>query len=316
MTEEVVTTNNKHKDRLFRKLFGSEENKKYALELYNAVAGTNYTDENSLEFNTMEDIVYMKMKNDVSFLFQAEINLWEHQSTINENMPLRGFLYLSKLYGTYIELKGLDLYQKKLLKLPTPKYVVFYNGIDEQPDYRQLKLSSSFEKPGSCIEMTADVYNVNKGHSKDLLKTCKILSDYTELITRVRNNAEKMEFDKAVDEAIRSCIDDGILKDFLMKQRSEAYMSILSEYNEELHLKNVRNEGYDEGYDNGYDKHLVNQICKKLSKGKAVMVIADEVEEDISKVQSICNVAKEFAPNYDVDKIYEAWKKKEKAAIV
>ncbi|WP_049945785.1 hypothetical protein [Butyrivibrio sp. LC3010] len=306
MSEEIVTTNNKHKDRLFRKLFGSEENKVYALELYNAVAGTDYTDLDALEFNTMEDTVYMKMKNDVSFLFQAEINLWEHQSTINKNMPLRGFLYLSKLYSSYIELKGLDLYQKDVLKLPTPKYVVFYNGNDAQPDYQQLKLSASFEKPGSCIEMTADVYNVNQGHSKQLLDDCKVLSDYSELIARVRTNAESMDVDKAVDEAIKSCIEDGVLRDFLLKQRSEAYMSILTEYNEELHLRNVRNDGYVEGV----DKHLIELICKKLIKGKTVETIADEVEEDITTVQTICDVAKEYAPDYDVDSIYAALKEK------
>ncbi|MBE5859158.1 MAG: hypothetical protein E7301_03405 [Butyrivibrio sp.] len=162
--------------------------------------------------------------------------------------------------------------------------------------------------------MTADVYNVNLGHNKQLLDGCKTLSDYSELIARVRKNAESMDADKAVDEAIKSCIEDGILRDFLLKQRSEAYMSILTEYNEELHLRTVRNDGFVEGFskgvNEGVDKHLIELICKKLIKGKTVETIADEVEEDISTVQSICDVAKEYAPEYDVGSIYAALKDK------
>lgn len=166
--------------------------------------------------------------------------------------------------------------------------------------------------------MTADVYNVNQGHSKQLLNDCKVLSDYSELIARVRTNAESMDADKAVDEAIKSCIEDGILKDFLLKQRSEAYMSILTEYNEELHLKNVRNDGYVEGFSEGVnegikegiDKHLIKLVCKKLIKRKTVEIIAEELEEDITTIQSICDVAKEYAPDYDVDSIYAALKEK------
>ena len=94
--------NNEHKDRLFKFLFGNPENRMWTLNLYNAINNSNYDDPENIQFNTIEEAVYLGMKNDVSFIIMSELNLWEHQSTYNPNMPMRFFIYAAKLYEKYI----------------------------------------------------------------------------------------------------------------------------------------------------------------------------------------------------------------------
>ena len=113
-TNEDVKANKKVKDSLFRFLFG--ENKENAISLYNAVNNTAYTAGDGFEYTTLEDVVYMKMKNDVSFVLGVNLNLYEHQSTYNPNMPLRGLLYFADLYRQMIK-DSENLYGKKLIKM-------------------------------------------------------------------------------------------------------------------------------------------------------------------------------------------------------
>ena len=117
-----IKINAKYKDRLFRWIFSS---KKELLDLYNAVRGTNYTDPEALEITTLEDVVYMGFKNDISFLVDDVLNLYEHQSTYSPNMPVRGFLYLADIYRKYLESRDENLYSSRLVQLPFPQYLVF-----------------------------------------------------------------------------------------------------------------------------------------------------------------------------------------------
>ena len=120
-----IKPNKKYKDSLFRKIFG--ESKENALSLYNAINGSSYTMDDEFEYTTLEDVVYMKMKDDVSFLVGASLNLYEHQSSYNPNMPLRGFLYFADLYREIIK-DNEKIYSPQLVRIPNPKYIVFYNG--------------------------------------------------------------------------------------------------------------------------------------------------------------------------------------------
>lgn len=172
--------NRNNKDVLFGLRF---QNKKDLLQLYNAVNETNYTDEQQLEITTLGDAVYMAMKNDVSFLVSNKMNLYEHQSTFNPNMPIRGFEYFAELYSAYLEKNELDVYGSSLIKLPTPQYVVFYNGTKEQPEKTVLKLSDAFEKIGHngiepAIEVQAIMLNINLGHNQLIMEKCKKLKEY------------------------------------------------------------------------------------------------------------------------------------------
>ncbi|MCR5267803.1 MAG: hypothetical protein K6E16_04745, partial [Lachnospiraceae bacterium] len=90
-----MSVNRNNKDRFFKRVFSEKE---ALLSLYNAINDTDYTDPDLIEINTIEDFIFMTMKNDLSFVLANVLNLYEQQSTVNPNMPLRGFLYLSELY--------------------------------------------------------------------------------------------------------------------------------------------------------------------------------------------------------------------------
>ena len=175
-----VNINRLHKDRLFKDIFASPESKGNALQLYNALNSTDYKDENDLEVYTISDAIYMRMKNDFSFILNGDLNLYEQQSTFNLNMPLRGLFYFSKQYERFVGGNSQMIYSTRLKKLPTPKYVVFYNGGDERPEREVLKLSDAFENQNygdeeyvPSLEVRALALNINYGHNKALPDACR-----------------------------------------------------------------------------------------------------------------------------------------------
>ena len=211
--------NTKYKDRLFRLIF---HEKKELLELYNAVNESYYTNPDDLEITTIEDVVYMGMRNDLSFIIGDEMNLYEHQSTFCPNLPLRGLFYFSSVYKAYIEPMKHKLYSTLELKIPFPQYIVFYNGIEEQPERQELKLSTLFIENGKekapALECTALVLNVNYGQNKELMERCKTLKEYAQFIAIIRRNlAQGMKHQEAVEQAIDECIQNDILAEILRK---------------------------------------------------------------------------------------------------
>ena len=316
--------NRQHKDRIFCMIFGYEKYKANLLDLYNALNETNYTNLEDLEITTMENAVYMSMKNDVSCIIANNMALFEHQSTWNPNMPLRGFMYFGDLFNKYISRYQLGLYDDKLLKLPTPQYYVLYNGSKKVADKQVLKLSDSFIVPpkDGIFEWTATVLNINPGHNEKLLSACKPLREYAILIATIKEYRQKYDYKNiAIEKAIEECINCNVLKDFLLERKAEAMHTLLTEYDEEAVMEGFRQRAYEEGETVGLakgetiglakgeaigvTKHLVSLVCKKIAKNKSVEQIADELEEDVSKIQKIYDIAKEFAPNYDVEKIIE-----------
>ena len=236
-----------YKDSLFRMVF---REKKELLSLYNAINGTAYEDPEELIVTTIEDVLYMGRKNDISFLIKDVMNLYEHQSSVNPNMPLRGLIYISMLYQGYIEQNNLDIYSSTLLKLPTPKYLVFYNGTKAEPDRQELRLSDSFikreEQPD--LECRAVVLNINYGHNKELMEACRKLYEYSRFVETIRGYLNTgMKLGAAMDQAIEDCIRFDILKEFLLKHRGEVKQVILTEYNQERHAKTLLEEGRKQG---------------------------------------------------------------------
>lgn len=237
----------KYKDVLFRYVF---RDKKAILQLYNAINNTNYTNEDELIIKTMEDVIYIGMKNDLSFIVMNELNLYEHQSTINENMPLRGLLYFAKMYEGYIETTGLNRYQQKRMELPFPKFVVFYNGEQEQPEVFEMRLSDSFKKTGEepAVECVAKVININYGHNQELLNSCKRLHDYSYFVAKVREYLKHGFGQKeAVVRTVDECINKGILEDVLRKHRAEVEDMFLNTFDKKLYEKAVKMEAREEG---------------------------------------------------------------------
>lgn len=250
------------KDRLFRFIFGSMDNAENILSLYNALNGTNYTDQRLLEITTLEDAVYIRMKNDVSFLISSHMVLWEQQSTYNPNMPLRGLMYFGELYSAYVETNGKSLYGSTLVKIPTPQYVVFYNGVDDIEPMRKLRLSDSFirkDKSGE-FEWTATMYNLNKGKNDSLLDKCKPLKDYMVLIQYIRGNLKSgIPIEAAVDEAVKKCIEEDVMREFLLKHRSEVKRMCITEFNEKTYEDAIRNEGSEKAIFSCVQKGLLSE---------------------------------------------------------
>lgn len=280
--EEVVTENRgnrEHKDRFFKKVFSS---KKALLNLYNAVNGTNYTNPDDIEINTIEDFLYLNMKNDVSFLFTDKMNLYEHQSSVNPNMPFRGFIYLSKLYHKTVYEKY-DFFDDKLVKIPMPQFVVFYNGTKEEPDRKVLSLSDAFNGDGKfepALECKATVLNINYEHNKELMEKCTELRDYAILISRIRSNCQNgMVLGDAIDKAIDDCIKEGIMKEILEAHRMEAKEMLFTEYNEEAHINHVKESSYENGYGKGLEEE----------RDRAILIFVEDKLEDNISVEIIEN---------------------------
>ena len=242
--------NRQHKDILFRYVL---TDRKTLLTLYNALNETDYTDVNDLEINTLEDAVYLGHKNDLSFIIGNTLNLYEHQSSINPNMPYRGLCYITSLYETHVKRSGANVYGRRLVRLPYPQYVVFYNGVDELEERTTLRLSDAYMevpsgKADACLEMTATVININHGNNKELLTKCRELGEYADFIHRVRSYRETCRtFEDAVDKAVDECIAQNILREILERSKSDMKFSILTEYDQEKHYEGLREEGEEIG---------------------------------------------------------------------
>ena len=236
-----------YKDRLFKFIFGNPENKAWTLSLYNAINGTGYSNPEDIQFNTISDAVYMRMKNDVSFIVAHEMNLWEHQSSYNPNMPMRFLIYGGRLYEKYIESSEYYQYSSTLQPIPRPVCICFYNGKKEQPEKQVLRLSDAYDGDGD-VEVKVTMLNINYGKNKDLMDACEPLKEYAWLVDAVRRNqGEKMDLDAAVDAALEEMPDSFLIKPFLLENRAEVKSMFLTEYNEEKTLKKEREEGRQEG---------------------------------------------------------------------
>ena len=287
--------NREYKSTVFSKLFG--EDKENALSLYNAVNNSNYTNADDLVFTTLEDVVYMKMKNDVSFLFDKTLSLYEHQSTYNPNMPLRGFLYFADLYRQLIK-DNERIYSKYIVKIPAPRYIVFYNGDkkDMPESVKELHLSDAFDMPveQGKFEWTATLININTGMNPELLKKCKALGGYVTFVDKVRNYSKSMSLTDAVDQAVDECVEDGVLEGFFNKHRREVRNMVVTEFDEEKFLKMVRAEERAAGERNLLIKILsdLGPVSKELQS--AIQNSDDATLKQWTKLASRAETMQEF----------------------
>ena len=240
----ALTTTNDYKSRLFIMLFHDRER---LLELYNAVSGKNYQNPDELQINTLENAIYLSMKNDLSFLIDCQLSLYEHQSTYNPNMPLRFLFYLSDLYSAMTQ--GKNVYGSKVIPLPTPSFLVFYNGKKKEPDEKELRLSDSYERKDGppSLELIVRMLNINAGHNEELMHSCKTLLEYAEYIRRIREYAKENTVEAAVEQAITECISEDILREFLSNSRAEVKAVSIYEYNEAEQMRMEWEDGYQAG---------------------------------------------------------------------
>lgn len=268
VTETKLTPKRNYKATIFEMIYN--KNKRELLELYNALNGTNYDNPDELEITTLENAIYLSMHNDVSFLLDSRLMLYEHQSTYSPNLPVRLLHYISDLYSKLT--KDKNLYGTKRVMLPTPYFIIFYNGEDEMPDRLELKLSDSFlvkeEEP--ALELTVVMLNINKGHNKELLDSCKTLRDYAEYTDRVRRYTKVMGLADAVERAITECIEEGVLVEFLEHNRREAMAVSIYEYDYEKHMRMEREEHWQDGLKQGAINFV--KFCKKKNMDQTVIL--------------------------------------------
>lgn len=269
-----VKVNRVYKDRLFRLIFSSKEE---LLALYNAVRGTQYKDAEALEITTLDDVLYMGMKNDLSFLLDDVLNLYEHQSTYCPNMPLRGVFYLADIYRKYVDASGGDLYGSRRLMLPLPQYLVFYNGTAQLPDRMVLKLSESYYLPEGLaaepsLECSALMLNINLGHNRELMDNCRILWEYAVFVERIRERlAAGEQLEEAVKQAVDICMKEGVLADILRTQRAEVEELMWAEFNEERFLAKEKEYSWEDGNKAGKVKGRV------MGRAESILEILEEL---------------------------------------
>ena len=266
-----VTVNRKYKDTVFRMLFSEKKN---LLSLYNAISGTTYTDPEELEIVTLENAVYMGMKNDLAFIIDTNLFLYEHQSTYNPNMPLRDLFYVASEYQKLVDTKS--LYSSKLQKVPAPKFLVFYNGIQEMEESRTECLSSAFEnlKGDADLELKVTTLNIRKGHNEKLMEQCKVLKEYAQYVEKVRMYRGEMELDEAVSKAIKECIQEDILAEFLRQNRAEVEKVSIFEYDKEEEERKLRQAEFEAGMEAGREAGMIANIrtCKNFNIAKDAVI--------------------------------------------
>ena len=273
--EEAKKLNRNHKDKVFRLLFND---RKKLLELYNCLNNTDYQSTENLTITTLDNAIFMNMKNDVSFIIDGNICLYEHQSSLYPNMPLRGLFYLSDLYKTILD--DIELSSSRKVKIPTPHYIVFYNGEKDVEDLVIQKLSDSFENDNGngCIEIMVKMLNINFGHNKKLLEGCKSLYGYSYFVSKIRQYKKHMPAEKAALTAIDECIRDGVLADFLKAQKSEVVAMSIYEYDEEKAKKVYYEDGLEDGIAQGIQKGLADSIINTLNE---LGTVSEDLKETI-----------------------------------
>ena len=250
--------------------------KKNIIDVYNALNNTSYSeDDDSFEITTLEDVIYIHHKNDVSFIIDNRLALYEHQSTYNPNMPLRGLFYFSALYQNIIGADSQKIYGSKLLKIPTPKYVVFYNGVLNMPDRLILKLSDAYETDDEYdLEVTATMININCGRNAEILEKSQVLRTFSIYNEKVRCYTKSMKKEDTVARSIEECIEEGLMSDFFINRKLEVENVILTEFNEEGYAEMLREEGREE------------VIAQEQAKTEAERKRADEAEAENARLRA------------------------------
>ena len=244
MNNVSLPVNRIYKDRLYKMIFND---KSELLKLYNAINGTHYNDPAMLTITTLDNAIYMTMENDLSFIIDMRLALYEQQSTVNPNLPLRFLMYITDIYSAYT--KDMNIYGSKKVQIPLPSFVIFYNDVKSQPDRTEFLLSELFHPTTDepALELKAVMLNINKGHNQELMNACHTLRDYSEYVARIRTYSGELPFADAVEKAITECIQENILRDFLLKNRAEAKAMSIYEYDEAKTMRMFRDEGYEEG---------------------------------------------------------------------
>ena len=305
------TSNREVKSSAFTTYFSDPKN---AAQLYSALNGTEVSPED-IHYTTLEGVLFVARKNDMAFTVKNKVLvISEHQSTINWNMPLRSIIYYGRTMEKLIDPKS--LYREKRIPIPTPEFYVFYNGNDSFPAEAIMKLSDAYlEKSATpMLELTVKVININLPVNHELLKACRPLYEYSWFIQKIKEYM-LLGFgrDEAIIKTIRDCEREGIMVDFVREHGTEAVNMIFTQFNLDDAMEVRYEEGFEDGFENGFENgtekgdmlRLIQQIYRKIQKGKSPATIAEELEEELEIINKICKAIELSGTDSDMDKIYE-----------
>ena len=279
----------KYRDSFFRFYFSD---KTRLLALCNALTGEDATDPDEIEIATLDETFFSRRKNDISCIFRDRLLiLIEHQTTLNENMPLRFLLYLVKLLNKIYDKEfSRRLYERRAIKLPRPEFFVLYNGAEPTEPFTEMKLSDAFKEPTNSLELKVKFYNINYPYNRSLLAQCLPLEDYCVFVERVKSNKRNGMDDKAAFyEAYKYCAETRAqMQKFLSEHEWELFDMIITEYNKQWDEEAIFNSGFSkgrlEGRLEGRTENLLEVVTKLLQIKSPIEYIVAATGWDEKKI--------------------------------
>lgn len=261
-----------------------------ALEVYNVLNNSSLDDPGLVDICTLEKGISLSVRNDAAFIVDASLSIYEHQSTVCPNMPVRSLVYYTAI--TSKEIKNYNIYGSRLITIPEPQFVVFYNGDKDQPEQYELRLSDAFQKKTITpqIELICKVYNINSGKNEELLDKCKVLREYMIFVNYVKYFYAIQEYDElseAINMAIDKCIAENVLAEFLSSNRDEVIKVTALDYTFDRQITLEREDARMEGREEGREERAKSIIENMLRKGMTPEDISDLTGIDIEYVKSI-----------------------------
>lgn len=277
--------NAKYRDSVFRSYFNEPTR---LLSLCNAILGTDYRDAGKLTINTLDGIFFDKQKNDISCTIDDHfLILVEHQTTVNDNMPFRCLSYVAELLNNLVEEKN-KLYHKALIRFPTPKFFVLYDGDKTQPLKKEMRLSEAFGGDKPSLELVVTAYNINYGVKQPLLKKCGYLSDYSELVWKVKAGIRTgLSHHEAIRRAVKFCLDNGLMKGYLEKNSQEVFNMLALEWNMDDALQARFEDGFDEGRSQGEILRAEKIARKMIHRGSSFEEIHELTDLPLQRIQEL-----------------------------
>jgi hypothetical protein len=277
--------NRTYKASLFVSLFGEPDK---MLELYCALSGTEYPPGTRVEDATLRDVLFMDRVNDLAFIVGGKlVILVEHQATLNRNIPLRLLIYLSRVYERIID--SSMLYRYGLVKIPAPVFYVLYNGDGDLPERTVLRLSDAFEDApelGGCfpLELEAAVYNVNRGRNAALVGRSETLDGYVRFVGKVKGFLSAgTDRTEAFARAIRECIEEDILANYLKKNGAE----VLNMLTQEWDMGKALDTRFMEGREEGREEGIIEMARRMLADGMSAEEIAKYSSLPLEKIKAL-----------------------------
>lgn len=280
--------NREYKSDVFSMLM---EDPKNALALYNAMNGSSYQDVSLVEICTLDRGISLTVRNDAAFVLDMNLNIYEHQSSICPNMPVRSLIYFTITLEDF--LNGKNIYGRRLIKIPTPRFAVFYNGDEEQPEQYDLKLSDAYERAVKYpeLELTCRVYNINYGKNQKLLEQCPFLRDYMTFVDYVRGYIREYGYNRlehCIEMAIDRCQEENVLREFLIRRRTEVVKVMELDYTIDkrilLERQESREEGREEGLEEGREEGKILAYYDMNLSPKEIAVKLNLTEDSVKAV--------------------------------